>query len=60
MLAWLESSGHWGFIGASLVAAFILVLIDLLPPLIKQRQLLRDIRAQQRRAQSRGSHDAAP
>ncbi len=55
MLGWIEASGHWGFISASLAAAAVLLLFDLVPPWIRHRQLLKDIRAQAKRAQSRGS-----
>ncbi len=55
MLAWLEASGHWGFITASLAASAVLLLIDLVPPWLKKKQLLKDIRAQAKRAQARGS-----
>lgn len=55
MLAWLEASGHWGFITASLAVSAFLLLVDMVPPWLKQRQLLKDIRAQAKRAQARGS-----
>jgi heme exporter protein CcmD len=55
MLAWLEASGHWGFIAASLAVSALLLLIDIVPPWLKQQQLLKDIRAQAKRAQARGS-----
>lgn len=49
MLTWLESQGHWGFIGAALVATLLLVLIDLVPPWLRERQIAREIAARARR-----------
>ena len=49
MLAWLESHGHWGFIWTSLAATLELVLSDLLPPWLRERQIEREIAARARR-----------
>lgn len=55
MLHWLESNGHWGFISASLAVTLILVLADLLPPWLRQRQIRREIEARMRREAQRSN-----
>lgn len=55
MLHWLESGGHWGFIYASLAVTLILVLADLLPPWLRQRQIRREIEARMRREAQRSN-----
>lgn len=55
MLHWLESQGHWGYIYASSMVTLILVAADLLPPWLRQRRLLKDLRARIRREAQRSN-----
>ena len=55
MLGWLETHGHWGYIYASLAVTVILMLADLLPPWLRQRQLQQELRARVRREQQRNA-----
>ncbi len=55
MLTWLEAHGHWGYIYGSLVVTLILVLADLLPPWLRQRQLRQELRARIRREAQRST-----
>lgn len=57
MLALLESHGHWGYIYVSLAVTLVLVLADLLPPFLRQRQLQAEVRARVRREQQRNESE---
>lgn len=49
MLGFIEGYGHWGYIWTSLLVTLVLLLADLLPPLLRQRQLRRELCARERR-----------
>jgi|GEM_PF-1424050 len=49
MLEWLQTHGHWGYVYAACVVSALLLLADLLPPWVRQRQLRAQLRARLRR-----------
>ncbi len=62
MLDWVQSYGHWGYIYAACAVTLVLLLADLLPPWLRQRQLRAQLAARLRResAHAESKVDAPP